>query len=312
MKEWRDGKDRKERAKEELEERKAERARAKAEGRSSPVKKKAVVPKRGDSGGSGKARRKKVESSASEAEESEEKEAIKASKARQEEKLAEMRRTVLAKGKGKEVAKESEDVFGKRRTKNQSTSITLDSSDIEILDSAPSTSRLRTKSNKSRSPPFNLHSTFNSSKSTSGVSNKKTPPTLSSAIFSSTKPSHLDQQPPPARRTIRPPPSDSDADSDDAPPPSSIPTNSRHLDKSTRTSKAHSSPRKTRAQFIELSSDEEEEEELESLEEILKGRTKQKHSAGSEYSKEKGKVASSEGRGGKEKKKEVETLVLSD
>jgi len=61
-----------------------------------------------------------------------------------------------------------------------------------------------------------------------------------------------------------------------------------------------------------LSSDEEEEEELESLEEILKGRTKQKHSAGSEYSKEKGKVASSEGRGGKEKKKEVETLVLSD
>jgi len=322
VKEWREGKDRKERAKEEMEERKAERARAKAEGRSSPVKKKAIRPKKSENGGgSGVGRKKKVESSASEAEESEEKQASKAMKARQEKKLAEMRKEALAKGKGKgkeigkEVGKDAGDVFGKRRpTTTQPTSITLESSDIEIVDSALSNSRLRTKSNKSRSPPFNLHSTFNSSKSTSGVSNKKTPPTLSTSIFPSTKTSHADKPPPEARRTIRPPPSDSDSDSDDAPPPSSIPTISKHLDKSTRTSKSHSSPRKTRPQFIELSSDEEE-EELESLDEILKRRSKEMSSfakgVGPEKGQEREKVTPS-GRGGERNKEEVETLVLSD
>lgn len=319
VKEWREGKNRKERAKEEMEERKAERARAKAEGRSSPVKKKAIRPKKSENGGgSGVGRKKEVESSASEAEESEEKEASKVMKARQEKKLAEMRKEALAKGKGKgkEGGKDSGDVFGKRRPPTQSTSITLESSDIEIVDSAPSNSRLRTKSNKSRSPPFNLHSTFNSSKSTSGVSSKKTPPTLSTSIFpsTSTKTSHPDKPPPQARRTIRPPPSDSDSDTDDAPPPSSIPSTSKHLDKSNRLSKAHSSPRKTRPQFIELSSDEEE-EELESLDEILNRRSKEISSVAKgvdiEQGQERVKVMPSRRRGEK-KKEEVETLVLSD
>ncbi|GAA5871012.1 hypothetical protein JCM16303_001662 [Sporobolomyces ruberrimus] len=335
VRDWRDGKDRKEREKEEKEERKVERAKAKAEGKSSPVKKSRAKKSEGTGDVSLKRRKSKSKvESESEGEESEEKDTRKAIEQIRKEKVAKARQEILdearrasmggVKGKGKA----KEDVFAATTTVTIPSSPALVSSDIEIVE--PVSSVLR-RPKKSISPPsFTLHNSFATTKSTldsTAVKSKKTPPSTSTPFFTSTKRSVAV----PPKRTIRPS-SPSGSDSDES---ITIRSTTKHRDKANRLSKAHTSPAKgmSKSAFIELSSSEgeggegkDEGEELESLEVYLERREKEKSttrrssqgtSRGEDMMERSTSPKSSSAPREKSRMKErkkgvVETLVLSD
>ncbi|GAA5908695.1 uncharacterized protein JCM6883_004143 [Sporobolomyces salmoneus] len=189
-------------------------------------------------------------------------------------------------GKGKGKANE---VYSKPKRKSKPTKTprqppvpsTLEeptSSDIEIVEpssSAPSTSRLRP--NKLKSPPMmNPFSDFSSTKATISAPSKSNKPSTSSSGLSFTSSKPLAAIPP--RRSRPSPPSESDSES------TSASFSSKHVDKASRNSIAHASPSKIRKKssttVIELSSDSEEEDEmLESLEDIFARREKERREA---------------------------------
>jgi Holliday junction resolvase YEN1 len=334
VRDWKEGKDKKEREKEDKEEKKAERARAKAEGRKSPVKRTSTKSKK-NAGGAGK-------KSAEDEEEEDEEDMLEVTAKLRKEKFAEQRKKEKeqeraakaaaekgAKIKGKGKAKE--EVLTKSTKSARPPPSPSSSSDIEILPN-PSTSRLR--ANKSASPSTsNLLNSFAPTKSSlPNRTTRKSPPASSTLLFNASKSTVTL----PPKRPNRPAPS-SDSESDS---PQTFSTSSKHVDKSKRRSKAHTSPSKPKLQssLIELSSSTSSDSDLDSLETILTTKEKARLSQEGRRTDSNGSMkklgasssqsslaasssslasSSSKGKGNaKEKKKEkaheVEVMVLSD